>query len=325
MSVDFKKLTSFVKIVDAGSMSRAANALRIAQPALSQHITALEAHFKQTLLLRSNQGIVPTEAGLTLYRHAQVMLKQLDQAQRDITNATLSLQGRVSVGLATFSGATALAAPLLLGLAEKHPNVVLNVSDSFGHILSELVVSGRLDMALIYSFGPIKGVSLQPLFNEEVQLVAPAGLALPGSADQPIAVELLANMRLLLPGRYHFLRQLIELSFAHARVAPKVGSEIELLATLTAALEAGLGATLVPSSTAKLFSSSKKLVIRRVRRPSISATISLCQSDHLPMSEAALVVRELILRLVTEFAEREGWSQATPQGSRAIKRAPRSP
>jgi LysR family transcriptional regulator, nitrogen assimilation regulatory protein len=308
MSVDFKKLTSFVKIVDAGSMSRAANALRIAQPALSQHIVALEAHFKQTLLLRSNHGITPTEAGLTLYRHAQVMLKQLDQAERDVTKATLSLQGRVSVGLATFSGATALAEPLLLGLAEKHPDVVLNVSDSFGHILSDLVISGRLDMALIYSFGPIKGVTLEPLFSEEIQLVAPTGMPLPGAPDQRLAVSALEDVRLLLPGRYHFLRRLVEASFAHARITPRVSSEIESLATLSAALEAGLGATLVPRSTAKLFEGSKKLVVRRLHRPAISATISLCQSDHLPLSEAALVVRELILRMISELAAREGWN-----------------
>ena len=97
MSIDFKKLKSFVSVVDAGSMSRAANALRIAQPALSQHIASLEAHFKHKLLLRSNTGIAPTEAGFALYRHAQAMLKQLELAQRDVTRATASLQGQVSV------------------------------------------------------------------------------------------------------------------------------------------------------------------------------------------------------------------------------------
>jgi LysR family transcriptional regulator, nitrogen assimilation regulatory protein len=84
MSVDFKKLKSFVKIVDTGSVSRAAGILRVAQPALSQQIASLEQHFKHQLLLRSNVGITPTEAGLILYRHAQIMLKQIEQAQTDI-------------------------------------------------------------------------------------------------------------------------------------------------------------------------------------------------------------------------------------------------
>jgi LysR family nitrogen assimilation transcriptional regulator len=307
MSVDFKKLNSFVKIIDTGSMSRAATQLRIAQPALSQHIIALETHFKQQLLLRSNHGIVPTEAGLTLYRHAQAMLKQLDQAQRDVAQATTALRGHVSIGLATFSGAGAFAAPLLLELAERHPEVVLNVSDSFGHVLSDLVISGRLDMALIYAFGAIKGARLQPLFREEFLLVAPRALKFPGTADQPVEVAALHDVRLLLPGRYHFLRKLIDASFAHVRLSPKVSAEIESPGTLRTALEAGLGATIVPRSTARQFAASDAVVVRRIVRPAISATISLCVSDHLPLSDAALVVREIVLRKVAELGAAENW------------------
>lgn len=307
MSIDFKKLKSFVSVVDAGSMSRAANALRIAQPALSQHIASLEAHFKHKLLLRSNTGIAPTEAGFALYRHAQAMLKQLELAQRDVTRATASLQGQVSVGLATFSGAAELAGPLLLALAEKHPDVVLNVSDSFGNVLSELVMSGRLDMALIYSFGAIKGVHLQPLFREEFMLVAPRSLKLNGKPDQALPIAALQGVKLLVPGRYHFLRRLIEASFAHVRITPRVAAEIESTATLSAALDNGLGATIVPEATAKLLASSPALTVRRLTKPAISATVSLCVSDHLPLSEASLVVRELLLQQVDALAAKGKW------------------
>ena len=99
MSVDFRKLKSFVKIVDTGSMSRAASILRTAQPALSQQIASLEAHFNHKLLIRSNVGIAPTEAGLILYRHAQLMLKQIEQAQIDINQSATSVAGAFPSGL----------------------------------------------------------------------------------------------------------------------------------------------------------------------------------------------------------------------------------
>jgi LysR family transcriptional regulator, nitrogen assimilation regulatory protein len=325
MSIDFKKLKSFVSVVDAGSMSRAANALRIAQPALSQHIASLEAHFKHKLLLRSNHGIAPTEAGFALYRHAQAMLKQLELAQRDVTRATASLQGQVSVGLATFSGAAELAGPLLLALAEKHPDVVLNVSDSFGNVLSELVMSGRLDMALIYSFGAIKGVHLQPLFREEFMLVAPRSLKLNGKPDQPLPIAALQGVKLLVPGRYHFLRRLIEASFAHVRITPRVAAEIESTATLSAALDNGLGATIVPEATARLLASSPSLTVRRLTKPAISSTISLCVSDHLPLSEASLVVRELLLQQVDALAAKGKWVRLSSEPARMPKALPVSP
>lgn len=307
MSVDFRKLRTFVRVVDTGSMSRAASSLSMAQPALSQHIASLEAHFKEKLLLRSNKGIAPTEAGFTLYRHAQAMLKQLDQAQRDVTQATKSLKGHVSIGLATYSGATAFAVPLLQAIAERHPDVLLYINDSFGNVLSELVMAGRLDLALIYSFGPIKGVQLQPLFREEFVLVAPHGMAFAGDPNNPVPLAALSGVKLLLPGSYHFLRRLVDTSFAHIRATPRVAAELESIATLTSALEAGLGATIVPRSAAKVLAASDLLTVRALTKPTVHATISLCSSDHLPLSDAALVVRDIVLRLVTALAPSEKW------------------
>jgi LysR family nitrogen assimilation transcriptional regulator len=196
-----------------------------------------------------------------------------------------------------------------MALSEKHPDVVLNVSDSFGNVLSELVMSGRLDMALIYSFGTIKGVRLQPLFREEFLLVAPRKMKLAGAVEQPLPIAALQGVKLLLPGRYHFLRRLIEASFAHVRIAPRVIAEIESMGTLSTALTNGLGATIVPEATARLFESSRTLVVRRLTKPVISATISLCVSDHLPLSEAALVVRELLLQKVADLAASGKWSR----------------
>jgi len=117
MSVDFKKLRNFVKIIDAGSMSRAASILRTAQPALSQQLSALEAHFRQKLLIRSNHGVAPTEAGRTLYRHAQILLKQLDQAEADVVRSASTIGGHVSIGLATYGATGAISLPLLKKMA----------------------------------------------------------------------------------------------------------------------------------------------------------------------------------------------------------------
>ena len=189
MSVDFRKLKSFVKIVDTGSMSRAASILRTAQPALSQQIASLEAHFNHKLLIRSNVGIAPTEAGLILYRHAQLMLKQIEQAQIDINQSATSVAGRVSIGLATYSSSSALSLPLLKEMKVQHPRIVVHINDSFGHILSELIMTGKMDMALIYSADPMKGVTLQPLFREEMFLVSPPGLELPGEAGEPLPLS----------------------------------------------------------------------------------------------------------------------------------------
>lgn len=299
MSVDFRKLKSFVKIVDTGSMSRAASSLRTAQPALSQQIAALESHFKHKLLIRSNVGIAPTEAGLILYRHAQLMLKQLEQAQIDIDQAAKSVAGRVSIGLATYSTSSALSFPLLREMQRKHPHIVVHINDSFGHVLSELVMTGKMDMALIYAIEPIKGVTLQPLFREEMFLVSPADLELPGDAAMPLPLAALNDVPLLLPSKAHLLRRLIDDALARARSTPRVVSEVESVPALSAAVLNGLGATILPASVVTETASFSGAQVRALTRPVIDATVSLCVSDHLPLSEPAIAARAVLLEIVT--------------------------
>lgn len=311
MSVDFRKLKSFVKVVDAGSVSRAAGILRTAQPALSQQIAALESHFKHKLLIRSNQGIIPTEAGLILYRHAQLLLKQIEQAQIDIDQSSKTPAGRVSIGLATYSTSSALSLPILKEMAARYPQIIVHINDSFGHVLSELIMSGKMDMAIIYGSNPIKGVTLQPLFREELFLVSSPGTAINKPLNEPLQLSALADVRLLLPSRGHFLRRLIDESMARARVVPNVVSEIESASALGAAVMEGLGATILPASVAAGASSFAGAEIRRLVRPAIEATVSLCVSDHLPLSEPALAARAVVLDIVG------GLMRNHPQGVRA--------
>jgi LysR family nitrogen assimilation transcriptional regulator len=298
MTVDFRKLRNFVKVVDAGSMSRAASILRTAQPALSQQIATLEDHFKHKLLIRSNHGITPTEAGIILYRHAQLLLKQIEQAQIDIDQSAKAVAGRVSIGLATYSASSALSLPILKAMKALHPQIVVHINDSFGHVLSELIMTGKMDMAIIYGAGPIKGVTLQPLFREELFLVSPPGALLDKPPEEPLQVAALADVPLLLPSRGHFLRQLIDESLGRARVLPRVVSEIESVAALGAAVMEGLGSTILPASVASSTSSFAGADVRRLVRPVIEARVSLCVSDHLPLSEPALAARSVLLDVV---------------------------
>ena len=82
--MDTRKLAYFVQIVDSGSITKAAAALHVAQPALSQQVSSLENDLKQRLLIRSKKGVEPTAAGHTLYRHAQMILRQVEQARQDV-------------------------------------------------------------------------------------------------------------------------------------------------------------------------------------------------------------------------------------------------
>ena len=297
--MNLRRLKYFVKIVDIGSLTQAAEVLHIAQPALSQQLITLEDEFQQQLLVRTKRGVTATEAGATLYRHAQLILRQYEQAQADVKSAGQTLSGQVSVGLAPGTGASALSLPLLRTVRARHPDILLYINENFGTTLSELIMNGRMDMAVLYGDKPVHGLSFQLLMNEELFLVAPRSM---GITQEQIGVTELRDVPLLLPRPYNYLRKYVDEGFARKQMVPKVVAEIESASTLSAAVSAGIGATILPDSTARVVAAAGDIVQCRIVSPVIKIPLSVCLSDHLPLSEPAAAVKDILLELAGDLA-----------------------
>jgi LysR family nitrogen assimilation transcriptional regulator len=96
--MDLRQLGYFVGIVQAGSLSRAADQMHVAQSALSHHLASLETELARQLVTRSPKGILLTEAGAVLYRHAEAILRDVEFAKRDAASVLDVPSGRVSIG-----------------------------------------------------------------------------------------------------------------------------------------------------------------------------------------------------------------------------------
>lgn len=294
--MNLRRLKYFVKIVDIGSLTQAADVLHIAQPALSQQIATLEGEFRQQLLVRTKRGVTPTEAGQVLYRHAQIILRQFELAQSDVNHSGRSLSGQVSVGLAPGTAASALALPLLKAVRARHPSILLYLNENFGTTLSELVMNGRMDMAVLYAGKtPVHGLSFRSLLMEPLFLVVPRDTF---SQFTDIDLTRVNELDLLLPRPYNYLRKYLDEAFASLQLTAHVVAEIESASTLSAAVAAGLGATILPESAARVMADSIQAHLCRIVSPSIELPLALCESDHLPLSEPAQAVRDIILELV---------------------------
>lgn len=147
--MNLRRLKYFVKSIEIGSLTQAAEVLFVAQPALSQQLSVLENELKQTLLIRNKRGVQPTEAGKVLYRKAQLILHLCEQAHDEVQTAGQNLSGSVSIGLAQCSMAEHLAIPLLKAVREAYPDISLNLNQNSGVRQSELVMNGNLDLALL--------------------------------------------------------------------------------------------------------------------------------------------------------------------------------
>ena len=289
--------------MDIGSLTRAAAILHIAQPALSQQIAALETHFGRQLLVRSKRGVVPTQAGRALYRHAQLMMRQLEQAEVDVENSDVVVAGRVSVGLAPLSTPGVLSLPLLQTVRERYPGIVLQINENVGGVISELIMTGRMDVAFIYDPGDIRGVDCEPVLLEDLHLVTSSSMPSVEDGPSDVSAELVAKYDLILPTRIHTIRQFVDMTFRRIGAAPKVIAEIESIPTLASAVCAGIGATIVPWSCAQsIAASGENVVVRRIAKPNVQVKVSLCTSDQLPLSEPAKVVSDILGDLARAYA-----------------------
>jgi LysR family nitrogen assimilation transcriptional regulator len=305
--METRRLKAFIRMVDTGSLTRAADALGIAQPALSQQVAALEADFGAQLLLRSRQGVVPTPAGRSLYRHAQIILKQLDQAHVEVGRASHEVSGLVRIGL-PLTAAAMLSVPLLRAAYHRFPNITLDLADGLpGNLLNEFAVNGRVDIGLLPGNVAATGINVQPLLTERLALVASAETAL-GATDGPIRLGELEGQPLILPNVGNRVRQAVDAGFAAIGLMPNVVAEMNSVYSLCAAAAANVGSAIVPYAGAR--SSGQRLTVRLVIEPEIERPLYLATSNAAPMSAAAQVIHALIIEITADLIATGKWPGA---------------
>ena len=309
--MDTRKLAYFVKIVDSGSITKAAAALHVAQPALSQQVSALENELKQRLLIRSKQGVEPTAAGHTLYRHSQTILRLVEQARLDVAASGAAPSGRVSIAIAPYSMASSLTPRIISEVGRRYPDITLHLTEIYGGVLSEAIKNGRLDMALIYEPGPIRGVQFTTLIVEDLHLVVNSGHELdvePGA--ETISLEAAASLGLFLPEQNHTLRQLVQGGIEGKGLKLRLVGEVESVPSLTRLLRSDLGATVLPKSAADALFHEEDFRVLRIVDPALQCKIALCTPDHEPLSEAASAVLLVLKEMLQEMLS----SKYSPQG-----------
>jgi LysR family nitrogen assimilation transcriptional regulator len=307
--MDIRQLRYFVAIIDAGSLTKAAQKLFISQPSLSQQMSGLEAELKTQLLLRSAQGVSPTTAGSALYRHARLVIRQMEQIRAEVSEDSGSEGGSVAVGLPTTVSAI-LAHPLFERIRQRFPGIRLQILESMSGYIGELLPNGRLDLALLFRDSETPGMSVIPVFDESLYVLGRAGLALP---DHQVScpLGLLADVPLVLPSPSSGLRLIIERTFQRENVELNVVADIDSLPTLIAIAGAGSAGTILPAAALAQHAAESCPVMRHIVEPMMSRPVSVCWSHALPVSAAALAVRKMIVELIGELHASDRWPGIT--------------
>jgi DNA-binding transcriptional LysR family regulator len=182
--LDVTKLATLRTVVEHGSFSAAGQALGLTQPAVSRHISLLEAQLGAQLVRRTRQGVYATEAGLLLVGHAEAVLARLAVAEGEIAELTGLRRGHVRLG-SFFTALIYLSSEAAAVLEERHPDLFRRQRDV---IRDELIdrpgafrglAAADLDVAIVFEHEfeptpPPDDVELVPLFDDLPCVLLPA-------------------------------------------------------------------------------------------------------------------------------------------------------
>ena len=316
--MELRQLRYLVRVIELGSISRAALDLELVQSALSQQISRLESELSTRLLQRSSKGVTPTEAGLAFFREAQLVLRHAEQAVRSAQESRLS--GGVSVGMAPTT-ASVLGLPLLRAMRERYPDVRLHVVESLSGHLTAMLNARQLDLAILFDSQAGRRWSVMPLLEEKLFLIesrhAEAVTEASQSAmksmkavksPQRMSVAQLAGLPLILPTGSHGLRSTLESAFARAKCKPNVVAEIDSLAMLMDAVDSGLGCTVQPwAAVGRYADAAQRFKLTEISDTLARRATALCSLSDDELSPAGLAARVVLADCAREAVRSGRW------------------
>jgi LysR family nitrogen assimilation transcriptional regulator len=298
--MDLRQLRYFVGIVQAGSLSRAADQLHVAQSAISHHLASLELELDRQLVTRGPKRILLTEAGNVLYRHAEAILRHVEFAKQDAMSALNTPSGHVSIGLPV-AWTSMVGYELLARMRAAYPQILLYVTDDNSSLLHERLVNGRLDIAVLFASQPERGIAIEPLLQEELFYVT----AEPDTS--PITVADAVRHPVLLPGPGSGSQRLTQQIFNKFGLTVTPVAEIDPPSTLLRAIASGIGNSILPWCT--LYDGERKIALncRRFADAKLVRSVALCFSEVSQRTPAIEAVALTLKSLVHELIESGTW------------------
>lgn len=295
--MNLRHLRYFVAIVDHGSMVKASDHLFVAQSALSQHMRNLEAELGVQLLLRTGRGVVPTEAGQDFLHRARAILAQVEEAQRALREQSATPQGNVTLG-APPSVSAMLAVPLILRMQRELPKVALRVAEGMSGYVLDWLQAGVVDLGLVYGAQRAPGIVTTELYTERLYFIAP-----PGAAIGPvIPFAALEGQALILPGRQHGLRDMIDRLARERRVSLAVRVEIDAMSQMKSLVRHGAGCTVLPLAAVQEEVDRGELQAVPIVEPAIDRTIYVAKASDRPETPAVAATVRLLEACVRTIA-----------------------
>ncbi|KMK65924.1 LysR family transcriptional regulator [Puniceibacterium sp. IMCC21224] len=299
---ELRTLRYFLCVAEEKNITRAAERLRIAQPALSRQISRLEADLGQPVFLRTSRGVELTEAGEILSTRAYAIMAQIAQAHHDVTSQAGSARGVVVVGIPPTPGEF-IVSPLLERTKRDFPEIELRFVEGFSRELEGKLVRGEIGLAVMHDAPRGEDTVSTELLVEHLYVIGPCGSLDRESYPLNDAVRL----PLIMPSRQNYLRILID------KHADAIGAELNIIqrvdgvSHLKSLVRHGHGFTILTFGGVLSEIQAGTLEARPITDPQIDWTLCVASKSDQKSKRAIQVVAEVTQEIVNDLVASGIW------------------
>ncbi len=268
--IKFKQLRYFIKAVETGNMSRAADELHVAQTALGIQIRNLEETLGVKLLERHSRGVKATPAGELLVRHAEDILGRLEQADRAVRAFAGGDARTVTMGV-TPSIVRLVGDEIVTRLATMVPDITLHIVEDFSFLLMRQLEQGELSCALTYSENTGSRFRRRALLEEDLFFLTAAR---EGVETGPITFREMITHELALPGTQDSVTLLMNNIAKRLGVKLSIAYEVQSIRAVKNLVSRGVAGAVMPWGAAEGEITKGEFVARPIVSPSVVRTLA---------------------------------------------------
>ncbi|WP_109479387.1 LysR family transcriptional regulator [Paraburkholderia sp. C35] len=304
--MDIKQLRALLAVAETGSVTRAASLLHIVQPAVSRQLRLLEEDVGTPLFSRGRYGMELTEAGEIFVEHARRALAELDRARSELQPSG-GVSGTVTMGLLP-STCDLLASGLVANVGATYPAIRLRISMGYtGHLQNWLEV-GEVDAALLYDPKPSPMLQVSPLVEEKLWVVGQPEAGF--SPNEPVSLESVAHLPMILPNAPHGIRSLVEQTCAGIEINMNIAAETNAMSVQKGLVLGGIGITILPGiaiadDIAQGNLSAAPLIDAPLQRKIV---LALPNNRRIPVAVRCVV--DLLVSQITDAVRAGSWTTA---------------
>jgi DNA-binding transcriptional LysR family regulator len=247
MRFDLVDLRLFVAIVEAGSISKGADAAHLALASASARVSGMEAALGTRLLTRGRRGVVPTAAGRTLLHHARTVAGQVERMRGDLRAFASGLKGEIRM-LSNTAALVELLPAALRAFLVAHPDVDIDIEEMTSADIVQAVAEDRAEFGVIADSADPAALETIPLADDQLVLIAPVAHPLGQRAGVVFADLLDEPFVGLSAGALHN-----HLADHATRLGRRINYRVRLRSfdTVARLVEAGIGIGILPLTAAE--------------------------------------------------------------------------